>query len=141
MPSLITCGCSFCCPAECCWGCLGSRARASSVHCGSCSWCFLTPLLVHVGSEGQQKTCNFDPQSFVVMSYLGVPLWRAGEQMGVELSLQPGASGLGHRDFLYLRPIVPKDPFRFQKILLAIYGSFCTNKTTCTHPGRNWCCV
>ena len=64
-----------------------------------------------MGSEGQQKTCNFDPQSFVVMSYLGVPLWRAGEQMGVELSLQPGASGVGHREFLYLRPIVPKDPF------------------------------
>lgn len=36
--------------------------------------------------KGQQKACNFDPQSFVVISCLGVLPWCAGEQMGGELT-------------------------------------------------------
>lgn len=125
----------FPCPTGCCWGCQGSRAHASSVHCGSCSWCFLMPLLVHGGSERAAESLQFWSPKLRGYKLLGsspMVCWRADGWWTD--SLQPGASGVGHGDSSTWGLLV-------WKTLLAICGSFCTNKTTCTHPGRNWCCV
>lgn len=65
------------------------------------------PLLVHVGSEGQQKTRNFHPQSCELR---GSSPWRAGEQMGVEVKVSREPQVWGRGIFFDRRPIGLKDP-------------------------------